>query len=75
MTIMYSCKSCGIYREEITVKDRGSENVVEWMEKEVVLTISNDHYLRSPSCSSTKMDEVLIPYPDGSSEVGKPVKH
>jgi hypothetical protein len=53
----------------VTVAARGEEDAATWMDT-AVLAMSRDHDRRSPLCRIDKLDEVWIPYPEGTEKVG-----
>jgi hypothetical protein len=65
----YSCKQCGIKRQKVTVPARGEEDVIAWLDS-AAMAMSRDHDRRSPLCRITKLDEVWIPYPEGTAKLG-----
>lgn len=75
MKVMYACGLCNSERFEVEVNDRGQENVVQWMELVVTPALVLDHEMRSPGCKPSVFKEVLIPVPDGTEAIGKPVKN
>ena len=70
ITCKYSCFQCGIQRQDVVVSAREGENVVEWLEKVCAPALSRDHDRRSPHCHITKLDEVMIPIPAGTTKIG-----
>lgn len=73
ITCKYTCRSCGLQRVEVQVPARGDQdNPVHYLEQVVAMHISADHRRRSPRCASRKMDELMIPMPEGSERIGEP---
>jgi hypothetical protein len=66
----YSCFKCGIYRRAVNVKAREDEDIDDWLENTCALVLSRDHDSQSPNCHITKLDEVLIPTPEGIDKIG-----
>ena len=69
--VKYSCVLCGLMRVSFPMQARGSETVIEWMEKLLPL-LEEDHRRRSPSCRADNFTEVMIPV-TGTEKVGGPV--
>ena len=71
ITVFYACTSCGLKEVALSVKTRGEENVIEWLET-VKAEASFDHALRSPNCKSNKMNYLKVPLA-GRDKVGRPI--
>ena len=74
LTILYSCKSCGIKDRAVQVPARETEDVKVWVELVVGFAIWNDHNECSPGCVITKVSEVKIPIPEGTEFVGQQIE-
>jgi hypothetical protein len=72
ITIKYSCVSCGIDNIAVEVACRQTEDVVVWVERVMALAISDDHFKRSPHCTSRSMSKVMIPV-TGVDKIGGPI--
>ena len=74
LTILYSCKSCGIVDRPVQVPARETEDVKLWVELVVTFAIWNDHNAASPGCDMHTMSDVKIPIPEGSEFIGQQVE-
>lgn len=72
ITLKYSCHTCGLRKVEVDVPARTDEDVVEWMKKTVGEHVQADHQRRSPGCSATHVQDLMIPM-TGTDRVGGPV--
>jgi len=73
--ILYSCSMCGLKDAEVRVRFRSTnENVIEWMKGIVEPSLGADHAARSPDCHPKELQNVKIPVPPGTQEVGGPVQ-
>lgn len=69
ITVLYTCKPCGLNDVPVQVRARLKEGVVEWLEEVLAHEVARDHFRRSPHCLVGKMDCVKIPMA-GRSMVG-----
>jgi len=73
--ILYSCSLCGINKREVKVRFRSpNEDVIEWMKGVVEPSLGEDHAAHSPDCHPESLQNVMIPVPPGTQEVGGPVQ-
>lgn len=70
ITVMYSCKPCGLKKIHLAVPARADEDVRAWMEATVLL-VKGDHDRRSPHCHPKELSELYIPM-TGTNRVGGP---
>ena len=68
ITCMYTCKSCGLTKVEVTVPARTTEDVVVWVQETANL-LGRNHSTRNPHCRERKID-LYIPIPAGTDRVG-----
>lgn len=73
--VEYSCDDCGVREARIYVRERGTENVVEWLRYAVTPAIQTDHESKSPGCNAEHISQVKIPLAPPGARVGDPVKH
>lgn len=75
ITIMYSCKGCGLKDAPVEVEERGEdEDIVHWVES-LGQPIANNHALVSSDCRARTCD-IKIPVPPGDeSRPGDATKH
>lgn len=67
MEILYSCHPCRIRNAKVLVRDREpNEDVIQWMEKQVIVEIGKHHHNNCPWCRATHMSEVKIPMSPGA---------
>lgn len=69
ITVLYSCRACGLVDRPVRVKARETEDVVVWFEKVMGPALANDHRERSPGCSSMTASDVKVPI-GGADRVG-----
>jgi len=76
LIVKYSCYTCGLKDVEVPVPYRQSEQIVtDWMEKVVIALLGQDHMVRSPFCTTQRLQDLKIPVPDGTQFIGGPVTH
>jgi len=73
ITVKYSCKLCGLDKVDVVVPARGTEDVLTWMDT-MGRFLGEDHHRRSPYCTPTKLQDVMIPM-TGTDRVGGPTKN
>lgn len=69
--VMYSCYECGIKKAKVNVPIRTTEDVVFWVEQIVGHQIKADHLKRSPFCTATSVQDLMIPI-TGVNKIGGP---
>lgn len=75
VTVLYSCKLCGIERAPCAVPERLlSEDIGDWMKQTLGPALSRDHDQRSPGCKPDQLREVMIPM-TGTDRIGGVTKH
>lgn len=77
ITCLFSCTQCGIVDQEVEVRARKpTEDVVTWMENIVGHTVKARHFLISPHCKATSVQNLKIPL-DNTKDgyVGKQTKN
>lgn len=66
VTIRYSCYKCGLKRIGLEVNARGAdEELMDWMQG-LAPQLAKDHSRHSPNCSSTTLDELMLPVNESS---------
>lgn len=70
--VLYGCSQCGLLEMKVTVVARKEEDVAEWM-KVVVQKVGDDHYRRSPHCTTKQLDYLKIPVTDADRIGGPPL--
>ncbi len=68
ITVLYTCKLCGIVKRPVRVKARTDEDVRFWMERICMIAVGADHANESPSCMAQTCD-VMIPM-SGVDQIG-----
>ena len=69
--VKYSCHRCGLKDAEVLVSARSSEDVIEWLNQTVNPNVKYDHTMRSPRCTATSFQNLMIPI-TGTDMVGGP---
>jgi len=67
--VKYSCASCGVHRTSVEVPARENEDVAQWVQSVMAVSIGVDHAARSPRCKSRTISEVMIPT-TGADKIG-----
>lgn len=70
--VKYSCNFCGLQKVECLVPARTTEDVKNWVEDVMILTLMVDHKKRSPNCKADRFADVMIPI-TGVAKIGGPV--
>lgn len=72
IVVKYSCRGCRLKRIDVVVDAREpEEDVLVWMGR-LQQALSVDHRRRSPTCTATELQEVLIPMVGSNARVGAP---
>lgn len=61
ITVLYTCRSCGIFMRQVLVLARTDEDVVYWTREVLGRAVGGDHAHYSPFCKAPTMSEVMIP--------------
>lgn len=66
ITVLYSCKKCGIVDRPVQVPAREHQDidVVHWMQNIVARSVSIDHQQVSPSCIPDTLSDIKVPIAD-----------
>lgn len=75
--VQYRCAVCssGWRVVSVPVREKG-QDVVDWMNRSVIVGIGADHLKRSPFCLARSISETKIPLPaQEGGRVGEPTKH
>jgi hypothetical protein len=67
--VLYTCHTCGLRKASAPVPARGTEDVIQWLEKVAMPLVGADHKRRSFLCRSPNLD-VMIPV-SGAGRVGE----
>ena len=69
ITVLYSCRWCGLKKVSVVVPSRGPEEIDPWMRQTVSL-VAKDHSFRSPNCAAPEISELMIPMPNKAARIG-----
>lgn len=66
ITVLYSCKQCGLKDRAVQVPAREHQDVdvVRWMREVVGSVLSDDHRRASPHCRPDSLSDIKIPLAD-----------
>ncbi len=63
ITVMYSCKACGLKDRKVIVPERGeNQDVVDYMNGTVTECIMDDHARKSPGCNPESLQDLMVPF-------------
>jgi hypothetical protein len=69
ITVLYSCRWCGLTKVSADVPSRLEEHVEVWM-RQTAEYVMRDHIKRSPNCAAPVISELMIPMPSHDARVG-----
>jgi len=71
LTVLYSCDVCGLRRVALIADERAvGEDIIAWMDR-TVAEVQRDHLTRTPGCPASKLSELMIPTPAGTTRIGE----
>jgi hypothetical protein len=75
ITVMFSCKGCGLDKRkvEVTARESAEVDVVNWLEEVVQPRVAEEHKRLSPHCPNPNCD-LLLPTPEGAEFLGQQVE-
>lgn len=74
ITLMFTCKGCGLvdHKFQVPARESADHDVVAWMKK-VEAWVSDEHTRVSPKCTANKLDNLKIPM-EGADFIGQQVE-
>lgn len=72
ITIMFSCKGCGLEKHKLQIPAREDEDLLVWMEK-VKGWVADEHHKVSQNCRTERCD-LYLPMPPEAEFVGQQIE-
>jgi hypothetical protein len=65
INVKYSCKLCGIIKRNVIIPERlENQDIKDYLENVVMISLAEDHQHVSPNCRPTHFQDLMIPYTD-----------